>query len=837
MNFNLRKQFQIYNALFLNLSYEGANQIGDLIPILEKSAKIHLESGKDPITIVDQFYEDYKNLIAVDKFDFMFKVIQYVERQIVLFDSIEDCISPYELEDQDSVLVATLVKKCNTDEEFQKLIQKLNDISVRIVLTAHPTQFYRPPVLDIIVKLRKQIKNNNIEKVDSLLHQLGLTSLINTSSPTPFEEAKSIIHICRYEYYEAIGGLMYKLSSKYQGLDNYDLVMLGFWPCGDRDGNPNISHKHTKQVVDELRISLMKCYYHDVKSLASMLTFREIENELSEILGSLYKAMFNPEEIVDYKILLNTFEKIRVILIAKYEGLYLDELQKIITKVKVFKNHFASLDIRQDSSVHTACIRQILIANGLINNSIEELEEKELIGLLTKEFVEIPDYSRFDGVILDTLLNIKQLPDLQKLNGELGCHRYIVSNSEDLFAILNIYGLFRWIHKTEKIKFDFVPLFETMKGMAGSEAVMQELYELKPYLDHLKSRSKKQTVMLGFSDGTKDGGYLKANWSIYKCNQKLSILTKKYNLRVAFFDGRGGPPARGGGKTFNFYAARSPEMANNDIQLTIQGQTITSTYGTSDKFSFNAEQMISSGLSSLNKDEKTRISEKNYALFEELSELSYDKYLKLKQHPKFLDYLESMTTLKFYDKTKIGSRPGKRNQFNKLTLNDLRAISYVGSWSQLKQNVPGYFGVGTAFKKIIEEGRINELQNLYSEVPLFKTLIDNCMMSLTKCFFDLTRYMQSNKEYGAFWQLLYNEYSLSIETILKITKLTVLMETESRSKTSIEIREEIVRPLLLIQQYALQMLNLDVDTDNNQIYEKLVVRSLYGNINASRNSA
>lgn len=837
MNFNLRKQFQIYNALFLNLSYEGANQIGDLIPILGKSAKIHLESGKDPITIVDNFYEDYKNLIAVDKFDFMFKVIQYVERQIVLFDSIEDCISPYDLEDQDAVLVDTLVNKCDTQEEYQELIQKLNEFSVRIVLTAHPTQFYRPPVLDIIVKLRKQIKNNAIEKVDSLLHQLGLTSLINTSSPTPLEEAKSIIHICRQEYYEAIGGLMHKLNSKYPELDNPDLVMLGFWPCGDRDGNPNISHKHTKQVVDELRITLMKCYYHDVKSLSSKLTFREVEGELSEIQESLYKAMFNPEEIVDYKILLNTFEKIRVILIAKYESLYLDELQKIITKVKVFKNHFASLDIRQDSSVHTACITQILIANGLINDSLEELEKKELIGLLTKEFVEIPDYTNFDGLILDTLLNIKQLPDLQKLNGELGCHRYIVSNSENLLDILNIFGLFRWIHKTEEFKFDFVPLFETMNGMAQSETVMQELYELKPYLDHLKSRSKKQTIMLGFSDGTKDGGYLKANWSIYKCNQRLSILSKKYDLKVAFFDGRGGPPARGGGKTFNFYAARSPEMANSDIQLTIQGQTITSTYGTSEKFAFNAEQMISSGLSSLNGDGKTRISEENYALLEEVSELSFNKYLELKQHPKFLDYLENMTTLKFYDKTKIGSRPGKRNKSGTLTLNDLRAISYVGSWSQLKQNVPGYFGVGTAFKKIIDDGRIKELQNLYTESPLFKTLTDNCMMSLTKCFFDLTRYMQSNKAYGAFWQVLYNEYVLSIEMILKVAKFSVLMEAESRSKASIEIREEIVRPLLLIQQYALQMLNLNLDSENNQIYEKLVVRSLYGNINASRNSA
>jgi len=837
MNFDLKKQFQIYNALFLNLSYEGANQIGDLIPILGKAAKIQLERGKEPISIVNEFFDDYKDLIAVDKMDFMFKVIQYVERQIVLFDSIEDCISPYDLEDQDSVLVDTLVNRCDSEKELEELMQKLNEFSVRIVLTAHPTQFYRPPVLDIIVKLREQIKNNEVEQVDALLHQLGLTSLVNTNSPTPLEEAKNIIHICRYEYYKAIGDLTHRLNSKYPKLDNDDLVTLGFWPCGDRDGNPYVTHAITRQVIDELRMTLMKCYYNDVKSLSSKLTFRDIENELIKIQSSLYKAMFNANEIVDYKVLLLAFEKIKDQLTNKYQGLYQEELSKLITKVKVFKNHFASLDIRQDSSVHINTVTQILKANGIIKESLQELDEDKLIDLLTNQFVELPDFNDFDDLIKDTILNIQQLPDLQKLNGELGCHRYIVSNSETIFDVLNIFGLFRWIHKTEKFDFDFIPLFETMKGMDASEAVMDKLYSLNTYMSHLETRKNKQTIMLGFSDGTKDGGYLKANWSIYKCKQRLSILSKKYNLTAAFFDGRGGPPARGGGKTFNFYAARSPEMANSDIQLTIQGQTITSTYGTSEKFAFNAEQIVSSGLSSLTSDDKTRISDKDHALFEELSELSFKKYIELKQHPKFLPYLENMTTLKFYGKTKIGSRPGKRNKSSKLTLNDLRAISYVGSWSQLKQNIPGYFGVGTAMNTIIEDGRLEALQIFYSRVPLFKTLIDNCMMSLTKCFFELTSYMKSNEEYGEFWQLLYDEYALSIKMILKVTQLSQLMETELRSKKSIEIREEIVRPLLLIQHYALQMLNLNVDAANNEIYEKLVVRSLYGNINASRNSA
>lgn len=837
MDFSIQKKFQIYNALFLNLGYEGANDIGHLIPILGTVAKQKLEEGLDPIQIFNDFYTDYQDMIGEDKIDFMFKVIQYVERQVVLFDSIEDSISPYDLEDQDSILIDTMVAQCQTKPELQALLEKLNDFAVRIVLTAHPTQFYRPPVLDIIANLRKNVKNNEIEKIDRLLHQLGMTSLVNTKSPTPLEEAKNILHICRYEYYNAIGDFIYKLKKEYPQFNNEELVMLGFWPCGDRDGNAFVTHSVTREAIDTLRMTLMKCYYNDVKDLKFKLTFPKIDQLLIHVSDKLYLAMFDDTEIVDYKWMLNSLEKIRAVLISKYESLYLSDLDKLIVKMKVFKSHFASLDIRQDHSVHLECIKVILKENGIIQESLEELEEERLVSILTTEHVDIPHETKLDGLVLDTIKNIAQLPSLQALNGEQGCHRYIISNSEDIYSVLFVYGLFRWINKSDTITFDIIPLFETMNGMMASESIMHYLYQNEEYNAHLQRRDSKQTIMLGFSDGTKDGGYLKANWSIYKCKEVLSKVTKSYNMTAIFFDGRGGPPARGGGKTHNFYAARSADIANHDIQLTIQGQTITSTYGTREKFVFNAEQMVTSGLVSLASGGRTEISAAQRALLEDLSELSYEKYISLKQHPKFLSYLENMTTLKFYSKTKIGSRPGKRNKSSKLSLSDLRAISYVGSWSQLKQNIPGYYGIGSAINKIVDQGRLAELQALYAEAPLFRTLIDNSMMSLTKCYFELTSYMKSNDEFGAFWEMLFEEYLLSKEMLLKITKMTTLMEREQTSKKSIKIRDEIVRPLLLIQHYALQMINSGADVQNLEVYEKLVVRSLYGNINASRNSA
>ena len=222
-------------------------------------------------------------------------------------------------------------------------------------------------------------------------------------------------------------------------------------------------------------------------------------------------------------------------------------------------------------------------------------------------------------------------------------------------------------------------------------------------------------------------------------------------------------------------------------------------------------------------------------MIEELSELSFDKYDSLKQHEKFIPYLENRSTLKFYTKANIGSRPGKRGNKKQLTLSDLRAISFVGSWSQLKQNVPGYFGLGSAIMQLKEEGRLNEVKKLYKEVPFFKALMLNSMMSLAKSNFNLTSYMKDDPEFGDFWNILHDEFQLSKKMLLQISGLKILMEDEAVSRESVKIREKIVLPLLVIQQNALY--HITQNSEYKKLYEKIVTRSLYGNINASRNSA
>jgi phosphoenolpyruvate carboxylase len=227
----------------------------------------------------------------------------------------------------------------------------------------------------------------------------------------------------------------------------------------------------------------------------------------------------------------------------------------------------------------------------------------------------------------------------------------------------------------------------------------------------------------------------------------------------------------------------------------------------------------------------------------ELAETSYETYKDFKSHPMFIPYLERMSTLKYYAKTNIGSRPSKRGTSDKLIFSDLRAIPFVGSWSQLKQNVPGFYGVGTALKKYEDRGEFDKVVQLYNNSKFFKTLLENSMMSLTKSFFDLTKYMSKDAEFGAFWNIIFTEYQTTKRLLLKLTGYDELMENEPSGKASIQVRESIVLPLLTIQQYALKKIQefekagVPNDDPEKMIFEKIVTRSLFGNINASRNSA
>jgi phosphoenolpyruvate carboxylase len=835
----VKKKFDVYNSLFLNLPFRGISNIGMLIPLLQHVCQQGLEAGRDPLGILDSFFEVHSDISTEkDKIDFMFRVIQYVERQVVLYDSAEDAAFEQLVQLEDHLSLKDCITLLSGNTNSCNLSDDLACFSARLVFTAHPTQFYTPSVLNIIGQLKSMIARNDINEIDLKLQQLGLTSLINARKPTPFDEAKNIIYLFRHVYYEAVGELYatVKQTLRNSCFDCPSIIELGFWPGGDRDGNPFVTADITEDVADELRMTLMRCYYRDILRLAQKLTFRGVEEVLENLRGRLYGAMYEPDQTIRYEEIINPLVDIKASLIEHYNSLYLDELETLMDKVTIFKTHFAALDIRQNHGVHRDTVEAILKKENLIAQRLDELGHAELIPILLREDISVDPDQFDDTIIKDTIQTIIAMKRIQHKNGSEGCNRYVISHAEDVFAVLFVFSLLRWCGWGKgDVPVDIIPLFESMEGMQNAGSIMQALFDIPQYRAHVVQRRNRQTIMLGFSDGTKDGGYLQANWSIYTTKETLSAVCDDYGIKAIFFDGRGGPPARGGGKTHRFYASHGKQIANHAIQLTIQGQTITSMYGSKAHFKHNCEQLLTAGLSTRLFEKENTISREDRHVIAKLAQLSFEKYTALKSHRMFLPYLENKSTLKYYGKTNIGSRPYKRGDKEGLDFEDLRAIPFVGAWSQLKQNVPGYYGIGTAIQALVAEGQTDRLKHLFNRVPFFKALILNSMMALSKCYFELTAYIAEDEAYREFWNMLFEEYRLSKEMVLLISGYQALMEEELISKKSIEIRERLVLPLLVIQQYALQ--KIEMNSMHKPLYEKMVQRSLYGNINASRNSA
>ncbi|MEC5394982.1 phosphoenolpyruvate carboxylase [Bergeyella sp. RCAD1439] len=834
----VENKYQVYNALFMSLPYDKMANIGMLLPFLYEKSKAGYEKGKNPVEIVDDFFSKHTELVSEpQKLELLFKIVQYIERQVVLFDSIEDAAFSELHSSSDAGTVRQLYERSAGEQKLEAVREKLEDFAVRVVFTAHPTQFYPNAVQRILHDLRGAIRRDSIGEIDELLQQLGKTPFLNRERPTPLDEARSIIYYLRYVYYDTIGELYKKLKLTFAAnhfVPNPDVVQLGFWPGGDRDGNPYVTAEITLKVAQELRLTILKCYYEHLKTLRRRLSFRGVSEVLESLSEGLYGSIFNGAPSMSSEEILAKLDQAQELLVTRHGGLFLDLLQDYKDRVRIFGTHFATLDIRQDSRVHQAIVDEILTLKSGRPASEYTVEEK-MAWLLTTDLCLDPE--DFEGLTKETLRSIVNVRAIQRENGERGLHRYIISNSDHVKDVLNVYGLFRLCgYKEEEINMDIVPLFETMEGLANGPEVMKSLYGMPQYQAHLRRRGNRQTIMLGFSDGTKDGGYLKANWEIYETKERLTQLSEECGYKVVFFDGRGGPPARGGGKTHDFYASQGATIANHKIELTIQGQTITSVFGNKDQAQYNFEQLLTAGIENdVFKTSKKQLSCSERALLEELAELSFKKYSDLKAHPMFVPYLQEMSTLPYYGKTNIGSRPSKRGAGDDLKFEDLRAIPFVGSWAQLKQNVPGFFGFGTALKALKEGGRFEEVRALYKGSEFFKTLVLNSMMSMNKSYFPLTSYMKQNSKFGDFWTILFEEYEASKALMLELTGFDVLQQEEPLSRQSVKLRERIVLPLLSIQQYAL--MKIQQGGEHTEVYEKLVMRSLFGNINASRNSA
>lgn len=842
-------KYHLYNSLFITLPYSGLSDKGIQLPLFTEMCRKQLYNGSSPKEIVDDFF---KNVLHIenqkDKISVLFLFLQMVERQVVLFDALEDAafMSIHDLRGSGTLHnFLSNVESVRLEEHTAKILETY---CIRIILTAHPTQFYPENILNLIQDLYEAIKADNLIEIDTLLLQLGKTSFRNIEKVTCLSEASNLIHRNEEVFYQTICDI-HKLifSQLFPHLPEFlkPVIELGFWPGGDRDGNPNVKIDTTLKIVQVLKSIVIHHYIKDLEHLQHKLTFPGIEILLNRIETKLKCSLeSNINGYIGYKDLLADLKSLKEYIRNNHQGLFLELIDQFIIAVSVFGFHFGTLDIRQEASIHSQTLQAIFdISQDLLPaecQKYQELSSDEKLNLLQilLEKPPLPISYLEDSVFQDVLDVLKNIPAIQMNNGEKALHRYIISNAEEAYNVLEVLLLAYWANiPLNDMKLDIVPLFESVASLRNSRQVMRTLYDLPIYKEHLKRRASIQTIMVGFSDGTKDGGYFTCNWEIFKCKQALVAEGAQKNIGVIFFDGRGGPPSRGGGNSHQFYRALSYQLPQREIHLTIQGQTISSNFGIPEAAKFNLEQLFTAGLEGiLFPDNNDYLNNQDCQLLDQLSALSLKKYLTLKNHSHFIPYLEKITPLKYYGRLNISSRPTKRKSTGPLNLRDLRAIPFVGAWTQMKQNIPGYFGLGTALKELIDQGFEDQLKDLYKSRLFFRTLIDNAMQSLSKSFLPLTEYLKNDPEFGELWRIIQDETILATEQIAKISGSNSLMENDPIQRQSIALREEMLLPLLVIQHYAMIMNRNNPSEEDSKIYDKLILKSIPPIINATRNA-
>ena len=296
-NQNVLAKYQIYNSIFMTLPFYAITKTGVLLPLFHETCKKGFAKGDDPTTIVKTFFEKYQGRRDKEsQIKLLFRFIQYIERQVVLFDAIEDAAFPV-VNNMDGIgTLRNLKENAISEGKQDTLIKYLNEFKVRIVLTAHPTQFYPGSVLGIITDLTEAIRSNDLLLINDLLAQLGKTPFFKKKKPTPYDEAISLMWYLEHVFYYSFGKIFdYIQQNIYDEVEMpNEIINIGFWPGGDRDGNPFVTPETTTKVALKLKQAVLRNYYKDIKILKRKLTFRGVEEHVNALERKLYDASISP---------------------------------------------------------------------------------------------------------------------------------------------------------------------------------------------------------------------------------------------------------------------------------------------------------------------------------------------------------------------------------------------------------------------------------------------------------------------------------------------------------------------------------------------------------------
>lgn len=743
------------------------------------------------------------------------------------------------------------------------------ELKIELVFTAHPNEARRRTTLEksfhisnLLSKLETTYGMPRHECESLLLEtrahvtSLWQTDEVRSRDLTVMDEVKIGLYYMKeivfpmipviYSRFEDALTKAYGRSAKLP-----PFLFYGTWRGSDRDGNPNVTPEVTLEAAGLMRRSIIELYDEKLFDLTEKLsqslhdtTFnKELLESIEEektLRPDVWEEIRESNQNEPYRAKL-TFMHNRLIQTLngdsskpRYENAseFLMDVNMIFTslvenrgetvarafvlplarQVETFGFEFASMDVRQHSSKHERIVTEIMRHNGMPDYSaMPESERVELLTALTSENHEIAIPRNWaDSEAKEHFEVFRVIKEIHDRYSERMVGTYIVSMcgaESDLLEILFLMKISRLVNfDNSKSELNIVPLFETIEDLRNADSIMNVLLKNEAYAKQISMRGGLQEIMLGYSDSTKDGGYITSRWELYKAETNLSRLFEERKIKLRFFHGRGGSVSRGGEPTIDAIRSEPSKAYSGRIKITEQGEVIPSNYSSVDLAVRHIEQ-ISFGMALAMLDKRQGeddLDPKWSAYMEELSRTNLQKFRTLVYDtPEFRDYFEKATPIQELALLKIGSRPVSRA--GTIEIEDVRAIPWVFSWTQNRHLLPGWYPAGSVLDSFILRNRygLAILRGMYEKWLFFRTAIDNLQMIMIKADMMIGKLYANLEDDSSIREKVFNEISSEFELvqrrILEITKQKHLLEKNIVLRYSIEVRNPYIDPMNYVQ--------------------------------------
>ena len=841
-----------------------ARQEGDELLSLVESVRLAVRQGEQ-----DQILSkltDSQTISLVRAFGHFFNlanVAEQVNRSKVLTDE-KNTTGSWLSRAVDNILAAQKISKDFDQKDLQTWI---DNFSVRPVFTAHPTEAARRSVLGKMTTISELLQQPNSPtqsmRLAETIDLLWQTDELRLGRPEPLDEAVNSIYYLDELLVQTVPEVLAEFASEVKRL-GVDLSLsakplsFGTWIGGDRDGNPNItadvtrsaillqnSHftrtllLHLDQLVQGVSIStkltgvskeLEKSVLDDLEKLPEIESrYRRINAEEPyrlKVTAIRHKLLITQQRHADdsphvpgrdYKNsaeLLSDFEIMRKSLMANNGQLIATGLLERITRaITAFGLSHAKMDIREHSDAHHYLLKQ------LFNDSSAEIINKEL------ESNKSVDLTKLDELANKCLKTFVTSGELIDQFGPEVIESYIISmtkSANDVLAavlIAKLAGLISLDASKSFAKIGFVPLLETVAELRAADQILDELLSNKSYRKIVTMRGQVQEVMLGYSDSNKDAGITTSQWEIHKAQRKLRDVALKHGVKLRLFHGRGGSVGRGGGPTYDALIALPWGSIDGQIKMTEQGEVISDKYGLPALAKENLELTLAAALEATILNRKPRQSSQDLNSWDEcmdlISEHAFSAYRKLVDQEELPAYFYASTPVEQLGNMFLGSRPSRRPDAAS-GLESLRAIPWVFGWTQSRQIVPGWYGVGSGLKAARLAGKSDLLQKLLKDWHFFSTFISNVEMTLAKTDLAIAqRYVTTlvDPSLHKIFDQIKAEYELTVAELLLMTNKSEILGNQPILARTLQVRDTYLAPIQLLQISLLKRVREQKDID------------------------